>query len=189
MIIGEGRRQIAGSGFSLTGQCIGNHLVGIQRIHHCLADLNVIPRSLGDVVHQEANAKALNGINGAASILQLVNGISRYHFHGKRRAIGLRSQTSGGIFEDVIVKCLILSWSYSVIVWIWLKIKGVVTDGLVHPRTGSNGHLFHIVLNRLCRNNADNGETLFQKREVWHIRFDGNGSVIFLFNGCNGSKH
>ena len=146
VIIGEGRRQIAGSGFSLTGQCIGDHLVGIQRIHNCLANLNVIPWSLGEVIHQEAHTKTLNGINGATSILQLVNGIGRYHFHGKRRAIGLRGQTSGRIFEDVIVKCLILSGSYSVIVWIWLKIKRVVADGLIHPRAGSNGHLFHVVL-------------------------------------------
>ena len=92
VIIRRRRRQIAGS-VQPDQPRIGDHLVGISAYITAWRTLSYPWRSLERLYIRSAH-QTLNGINGN-SILQLVNGIGRYHFMA-RRAIGLRGRRAVG---------------------------------------------------------------------------------------------
>ena len=189
MIVSKGRRKVAGSNLSLTRECVCKHLVCIKCIEACLANLNVVPRSLAKVEHCKADTKALNSVNGAACALELIYSVCRNHFHSKSGSILLSGQTSGWILKDVIVELLVLSRSCAVVVFVRNKVKSVVRDGLKLPWTRTNWLLLHLILGAACWNNANNGQTLLEEGEVSNSGLNGDSLVILLLYGSNWGKH
>ena len=189
VIVSKRRRKIAGSNLSLTRERIREHLVCIKCIEACLANLNVVPRSLAKVKHCKTNTKALNSINGAACTLKLVYSVCRNHFHSKSGSVLLCGQTSSWILKNIIMELLVLSRSCTVVVSVWNKVKSVVRDGLKLPWTRTNWLLLHLILGATCWNNTNDGQTLLEKGEVGNSSFNGNSLVILLLYGSNWSKH
>ena len=189
VIVSKGRRKVAGSNLSLTRECVCKHLVCIKCIEACLANLNVVPRSLAKVEHCKADTKALNSVNGAACALELIYSVCRNHFHSKSGSILLSGQTSGWILKDVIVELLVLSRSCAVVVFVRNKVKSIVRDGLKLPWTRTNWLLLHLILGAACWNNANNGQTLLEEGEVSNSGLNGDSLVILLLYGSNWGKH
>lgn len=63
MIVGEALGQVAAGSGGKAGEGVADHLLGVERIHDSLTDLDVVPRLLGDVEHDEAGAETLNVID------------------------------------------------------------------------------------------------------------------------------
>ena len=189
VIVSKGRRKVAGGNLSLTRECVCKHLVCIKCIEACLANLNVVPRSLAKVEHCKTDTKTLNSVNSAACALELVYSICRNHFHSKGGSVLLSGQTSSWILKDVIVELIVLSRSCTVVVFVRNKVKSVVRDGLKLPWTRTNWLLLHLILRAACWNNANNGQTLLEEGEVSNSGLNGDSLVILLLYGSNWSKH
>ena len=86
MIVGEALGQVAAGSGGKAGEGVADHLLGVERIHDSLTDLDVVPRLLGDVEHDEAGAETLNVIDLAAGALELVDGVSGNELHNERGA-------------------------------------------------------------------------------------------------------
>lgn len=133
MIVGKALGQVAAGGGSKAGEGVADHLLGVERIHNGLTDLDVVPRRLGDVEHDEAGAEALNVVNLAASALELIDGVSGNELHDERGAFLLSSDASGGVGQDAVLDLLVLGSILTVVLGVGNQGDLGVGDGIVHP--------------------------------------------------------
>ncbi len=107
MIVGEALGQVAAGSGGKAGEGVADHLLGVERIHDSLTDLDVVPRLLGDVEHDEAGAETLNVIDLAAGALELVDGVSG-NDSITSVVLLLSGNASGGVGQDAVLDLLIL---------------------------------------------------------------------------------
>ena len=138
MIVGEALGQVAAGSGGKAGEGVGDHLLGVERVHDGLTDLDVVPRLLGDVKHDEAGAEALDVVDLAASALELVDGVSGDELHNERGALLLSGNASGGVGQDAVLDLLILGSILTVVLGVGNQGDLGIGDRVVHPGAGTD---------------------------------------------------
>ncbi len=123
-----------------------HHLLGVERVHDGLTDLDVVPRLLGDVEHDEAGAETLDVIDLAAGALELVDGVSGDELHNERGALLLSGNASGGVGQDAVLDFLILGSILTVVLGVGNQGDLGIGDRVVHPGAGTDRLLGAILL-------------------------------------------
>ena len=186
MIIGEALGQVAAGSGGKTGEGVADHLLGVERIHDSLTDLDVVPRLLGDVEHDEAGAETLNVIDLAAGALELVDGVSGNELHNERGALLLSGNASGGVGQDAVLDLLILGSILTVVLGVGNQGDLGIGDRVVHPGAGADRLLGAILLGLGGRGNADDGKTILEQREVGDLGLDRHGAGVLSLDGLEG---
>ena len=186
MIIGEALGQVAAGSGGKAGEGVGDHLLGVERVHDGLTDLDVVPRLLGDVEHDEAGTETLNVIDLAASALELVDGVSGDELHNERGALLLSGNASGGVGQDAVLDLLILGSILTVVLGVGNQGDLGIGDRVVHPGAGADRLLGAILLGLGGRGNADDGKTILEQREVGDLGLDRHGAGVLSLDGLEG---
>ena len=186
MIVGEALGQVAAGSGGKAGEGVADHLLGVERIHDSLADLDVVPRLLGDVEHDEAGAETLNVIDLAAGALELVDGVSGNELHNERGALLLSGNASGGVGQDAVLDLLILGSILTVVLGVGNQGDLGIGDRVVHPGAGADRLLGAILLGLGGRGNADDGQTILEQGEVGDLGLDRHGAGVLGLDGLEG---
>ena len=186
MIVGEALGQVAAGSGGKAGEGVGDHLLGVERVHDGLTDLDVVPRLLGDVEHDEAGAETLNVIDLAAGALELVDGISGNELHNERGALLLSGNASGGVGQDAVLDLLILGSILTVVLGVGNQGDLGIGDRVVHPGAGADRLLGAILLGLGGRGNADDGQTILEQGEVGNLSLDRHGAGVLSLDGLEG---
>lgn len=108
MIVGEALGQVAAGSGGKAGEGVGDHLLGVERVHDGLTDLDVVPRLLGDVEHDEAGAEAwtlsilqpaLSSWSTASAVTSSITSVEPSCWAVTR---------AGGVGQDAVLDLLIL---------------------------------------------------------------------------------
>ena len=186
MIVGEALGQVAAGSGGKAGEGVADHLLGVERIHDSLTDLDVVPRLLGDVEHDEAGAETLDVVDLAASALELVDGVSGDELHNERGALLLSGNASGGVGQDAVLNLLILGSILTVVLGVGNQGDLGIGDRVVHPGAGADRLLGAILLGLGGRGNADDGKTILEQREVGDLGLDRYSAGILGLDGLEG---
>ena len=186
MIVREALGQVAAGSGGEAGEGVADHLLGVERVHNGLTDLDVVPRLLGNVEHNEAGAEALNVVDLAASALELVDGVSGDELHDERGAFLLSGDASGGVGQDAVLDLLVLGSILTVVLGVGNQGDLGIGDRVVHPRAGADRLLGAILLGLGGRGNADDGQTILEQGEVGDLGLDRHGAGVLGLDGLEG---